>query len=132
MGHANTVREESSADGDRHAPQCVDTSQQLQNEMAADSKATEKEEVDWKTNHQSLMKAKTEEISALSKTIEEKNGSPREFGSRSREDEGPSLRCREDIIGRHGVGSQIWCVLCHPCVREGGAAEAQSRGTSCH
>ena len=64
-----------SSDGGRYAPQSgeiVGILKQLKDEMSADSSALEDEELGRKNNHQGLMKAKTQEISVLTKTIEEK------------------------------------------------------------
>ena len=61
--------------GGRYAPQSGEIGgilKQLKDEMSANLSALEEEELDRKTNHQGLMKAKTEEISVLTKAIEEK------------------------------------------------------------
>ena len=64
-----------SSDGGRYAPQSgeiVGILKQLKDEMSAGLLALEEEELGRKNNHQGLMKAKTREISVLTKTIEEK------------------------------------------------------------
>ena len=65
------------SDGRRHAPQSGDIvgiSLQLIDEMNADLYVFEKEEeLDRKTDHRAFMKARTEEISVWTKTIEEQS-----------------------------------------------------------
>lgn len=63
------------SDGGRYGPQSgeiVGILKQLMDETSVDLQTLEKEELDQKTNHRSLVKAKTGEISVLAETIEEK------------------------------------------------------------
>ena len=63
------------SDGGRSGPQSgeiVGILKQLMDETSVDLQTLEKEELDRKTNHWTLVKAKTGEISVLAKTIEEK------------------------------------------------------------
>ena len=63
------------SDGGRYGPQSgeiVGILKQLMDETSVDFQTLEKEELDRKTNHWTLVKAKTGEISVLAKTIEEK------------------------------------------------------------
>ena len=64
-----------SSDGGRETSQSgeiVGILKQMKDEVSADLSALEEEELGRKNNHQGLMKAKTQEICVLTKTIEEK------------------------------------------------------------
>ena len=93
--------------------------------MSADSSALEEEELGRKDNHQGLMKAKSQEISVLTKTIEEKTV---RVGTLAVEVE--KMKSVLSVSEKTLLADQE--KLLHPGLRVGGAPEAESQRVGRH